>query len=63
MTLNDYVKKYEPSVEAFTRKVGVGRTTMWRLLAGRPASLRVAKAVSAASGGRVTVMALLEGAE
>lgn len=63
MTLNDYIEQHEPSKAAFIRKVGIGRTTMRGLLAGRPATLRVARAVSEATGGLVSVMTLLEGSK
>lgn len=62
MNLTDYISTREPSIEAFVRKANVGRSTIRRLMAGRPATLRVAKAVSNATGGLVPVIQLLEGA-
>lgn len=63
MNLSAYIRTNEASIEAFIRKVPVGRSTVRRLIAGRPATLRVAKEVSKATGGAVSVMTLLEGSK
>ena len=59
--LETYIVRSEESIESFSRKAGVGRSTVARLLRGRPATLRVAQAVSKATDGQVSVMTLLEG--
>lgn len=63
MKLSAYIEEHEPSIEAFIRKVKVGRSTVRRLIAGRPATLRVAKEVSKATNGAVSIMTLLEGSK